>query len=98
MKNDKEIQQHRFKQNPEYFEKLDKRTKEYKDYKEWKANYEAAPQGLGDVVEKVIPKPIKKAVKKVFGDDCGCSDRKEKLNNLVKLKPQTCFTEEQYNQ
>ena len=73
----------------------DKRTKEYKD---WKAKYDEAPEGLGDVVEKITEKTgIKKAVKKIFGDDCGCDKRKEKLNR-IRLKPVNCFTESQFNQ
>lgn len=39
------------------------------------------PQGLGDVVEQVTEATgIKKVVKAVVGDDCGCEERKRKLN------------------
>ena len=41
----------------------------------------AAPKGLGDTVEKITEVTgIKKAVKWIFGEDCGCEDRKEWLN------------------
>lgn len=72
----------------------DKRTKEYK---EWKEKYNSAPDGLGDVIEKVTKATgIKKAVE-AFTDDCGCDERKKKLNNLFRFKPVNCFSEEQYN-
>ena len=61
--------------------KGDKRTKEYK---QWKKNHEAASNGLGDTVEKLTKATgIKKAVKFVAGEDCGCDQRKEKLNKLL---------------
>lgn len=57
----------------EYYESLDKRTKEYK---EWKAS-----MGLGDAVEKVTEATgIKTLVEHLYGEDCGCEDRKNKLN------------------
>ena len=50
--------------------KIDKRTKEYKQSK-----------GLGDSIEKItVNTGIKKAVKFMLGEDCGCDERKEKLN------------------
>ena len=79
-----------------YYESLDKRTKEYKD---WKDNHDKSIKGLGDVVEKVTEATgIKKVVKKVFGDDCGCNERKQKLNQIFSFKPVECFTEKQFNQ
>ena len=40
-----------------------------------------APKGLGDTVEKITEATgIKKAVKWIFGEDCGCEERKEWLN------------------
>jgi len=72
----------------------DKRTKEFKA---WKAKYDAAPEGLGDVVEKVTKATgIKKAVKAVFGDDCGCDERKAKMNQIIRFKPKDCFTEDEF--
>lgn len=75
---------------------MDKRTKEYK---EWKAKQEASPDGLGDTIEKITKKTgIKKVVETIFGDDCGCDERRKKLNERFSYKPKGCFTEEQYNQ
>jgi len=63
-------------------------------------------KGLGDTVEKVLDspgiKPITKAIKKALfkdGEDCGCKERKVKLNQLFKykLKPR-CLTESEYKQ
>lgn len=40
-------------------------------------------QGLGDSVEKVLKATgIDKVAKKVLGDDCGCEERKQKLNKM----------------
>jgi hypothetical protein len=76
-----------------YYESLDKRSKEYKTYKK--------SLGLGDVVEAITEATgIKKVVKAIFGDDCGCNERKELLNKIhlpVKYKAYRCFTKEQYN-
>ena len=66
--------------NKEYYESLDKRTRKYKDYKEWLDN---RGKGLGDVVEDITRVTgIKSAVEHLFGDDCKCQERKEKLNNF----------------
>jgi hypothetical protein len=75
--------------------KGDKRTKEYK---EWKANFEAnQSKGLGDTIEKVTKATgIKKVVKAVLGDDCGCDERKDKLNKLVRYKVVNCLEQEEY--
>ena len=78
-----------------YYENLDKRTKEYK---EWKAKREAASEGLGDSVEKITEATgIKAAVKFLAGEDCGCDDRKEKINKLFGYNKPECFTEAEYN-
>jgi hypothetical protein len=79
----------------EYYENLDKRTKEYK---EWKANKDASPSGLGDSIEKITKATgISDVVKFIAGEDCGCDERKEKLNELFPYKNPQCFTEEEYN-
>jgi hypothetical protein len=40
-------------------------------------------KGLGDSIEKFTEKTgIKKIVKKVLGEDCGCDERKKTLNKL----------------
>ena len=79
-----------------YYESLDKRTKEYK---EWAAagkpievheltDEETKSMGLGDAVEKVTKATgIKSVVEHLYGEDCGCEDRKNKLNAFgVKLR------------
>lgn len=73
----------------------DKRTKEYK---EWVANFESnKPKGVGDIVEEFTEKTgIKKVVKAIAGEDCGCDDRKEKLNEMFRSKV-NCPTEEEWN-
>ena len=54
-------------------------------------------KGLGDRVEDITKATgIKALVKWVFGEDCGCDERKEYLNNLFK-KPVECLTEEEYD-
>ena len=71
----------------------DKRTKAYKD---WKQNFDAQSQGLGDTVEKITKATgIKKLVKWVAGEDCGCDARQERWN---KLFPFTSENEETTNQ
>ena len=69
-------------------EPKDKRTKAYK---EWKKNFDAKNQnkskGLGDDIEKITEATgIKKVVKWAFGEDCGCDERQEILNDLVPFK------------
>lgn len=79
--------------------KGDKRTKAYK---EWKAKFEkeqeSKSKGLGDTVEKITKATgIKKAVKAVFGDDCGCDERKDRLNSIMSYKVVNCLEEDEYN-
>jgi hypothetical protein len=79
--------------------KGDKRTKAYK---EWKAKFElendSKSKGLGDTVEKITKATgIKKVVKAVFGDDCGCDERKDRLNSIMSYKVVNCLEEEEYN-
>ena len=87
----------KYEENKEYYENLDKRTKEYKNYKNWKENQEAASKGLGDSLEKVFEATgIADAVKFIAGEDCGCDERKAKLNKLLPFRNPECFTEEEY--
>ena len=40
-------------------------------------------KGLGDSIEKALKATgIDKVAKKVLGDDCGCEERKKKLNQM----------------
>lgn len=59
-------------------------------------------QGLGDTVEQITEATgIKKAVEmfsKATGIDCGCDERKEKLNKLFSYNRNiNCLTEKDYN-
>lgn len=78
----------------EYYESLDKRTKEYK---EWAANFNnSQSSGLGDAVETFAEVTgIKKIVKAIAGEDCGCNERKEMLNNLFKSNTE-CLTQDEF--
>src|SRR5210317_2009078 len=88
----------KYEENQEYYENLDKRTKEYKTYAEWKANREAASEGLGDSIEKITEATgIKAAVKFLAGEDCGCDERKEKLNEMFGYRNPECLLEEEHD-
>ena len=40
-------------------------------------------KGIGDDIKKITDKlGISKAVKTIFGDDCGCAERQAKLNSM----------------
>lgn len=54
-------------------------------------------KGLGDKVEKVLEATgVKAVVKAVLGDDCGCEERKQKLN-LLGWGKVNCLEDEEYN-
>lgn len=53
-------------------------------------------KGLGDSIEKVFKATgIDKVAKKVLGDDCGCEERKEKLNKMFPYAKVRQFTEDE---
>tara|TARA_R100000664_G_scaffold2376_7_gene6001 strand:+ start:81 stop:446 length:366 start_codon:yes stop_codon:yes gene_type:complete len=53
-------------------------------------------RGLGDTIEKITKATgIDKVAKKVLGDDCGCSDRRDKLNKLFPYSKVRQFTEDE---
>ena len=56
-------------------------------------------KGLGDTIDKITTATgIKKVVKWIAGEDCGCDERREKLNKLFPYsKNQNCLNEEEYN-
>ena len=55
-------------------------------------------KGLGDTIEQITEATgIKKLVKFIAGDDCGCKERKEKLNALFPYHKPECLTEDEYN-
>jgi hypothetical protein len=52
-------------------------------------------KGLGDTVEKVLEATgIAKVAKWLLGEDCGCNERKEKLNKLFSYKKKPLCLEE----
>jgi hypothetical protein len=54
--------------------------------------------GVGDTIQKVTKATgIEKLAKFIAGEDCGCEERKEKLNSLFRYKQPLCMTEEEYN-
>ena len=53
---------------------------------------EDVAEGLGDTLEKVFEKTgIKKLVKFIAGEDCGCDERKKKLNKLFPYRKISCL-------
>ena len=74
----------------------DKRTKAYK---EWVKNHQKASEGLGDTVEKITKATGIKKVVEMFADgrDCGCDDRKEKLNKMFPYQKPNCLTEPEFD-
>ena len=55
-------------------------------------------KGLGDTVAKITKATgIDKLVKFVAGEDCGCEERKEKLNKLFPYAKPKCLTEDEFN-
>lgn len=54
-------------------------------------------KGLGDTVEKVLEATgVAKIAKWLLGEDCGCEERKAKLNELFKYKKPECLLENEY--
>lgn len=55
-------------------------------------------KGLGDTIEKITDiTGIKKVVNFLFGEDCGCEERKNKLNILFPYTKNECLTEKEFN-
>lgn len=55
-------------------------------------------QGLGDTIDQITTVTgIKALVKFIAGDDCGCEERKAKLNERFPYKKANCLTEQNYN-
>lgn len=58
-------------------------------------------QGLGDSIEKLTEATGIKKVVELFSEatglDCGCDERKEKLNKLFPYKKPNCLNESDYN-
>jgi len=81
--------------------KGDRRSKEFRLMKEEFASQKEI-KGLGDVVEAFTKatgiKAVVDKVSDVLGVDCGCDERREKLNNLLPRgrKQVRCMTDEEY--
>jgi hypothetical protein len=55
-------------------------------------------EGLGDTVEQILEVTgVAKVAKWLLGEDCGCEERKQKLNELWRYKKPECLTEDEYN-
>lgn len=59
------------------------------------------PKGLGDTIESITEATGIKTVVEMFtkatGIDCGCKERKEKLNNLIPYRRNVnCLNEDEY--
>ena len=56
------------------------------------------PKGVGDIVETVLEKTGVAAVAKfVLGEDCGCEERKQKLNEMFsRTRKPECLQEDEY--
>ena len=59
------------------------------------------PKGLGDTIESITEvtgiKTVVEMFAKATGIDCGCSERKEKLNNLIPYRRNVnCLNEDEY--
>ena len=92
-----------------FYKTIDKRSKDYREYKKWEAaylikNYKKLEEnvvkqskGLGDSIAKITKVTgIAKAVKAIVGEDCGCDERKDKLNKIFKYKKLECVNEEDF--
>ncbi len=81
--------------NREYYESLDKRSKEYREWKE--SQTVEVSKNIGDKVESFLEATgISKVVKFLAGEDCGCDERKAKLNAMFTFKV-NCLNEEEFN-
>ena len=55
-------------------------------------------KGLGDTIAKITEATgVDKLVKFIAGEDCGCEERKEKLNKLFPYAKPLCLTEGEFN-
>lgn len=74
------------------------RTTQYYDQESLEEKHKAHyGKGLGDIVEDITEATgIKKLVKWIAGDDCGCDQRKETLNKLRFRQTPLCLKEDEY--
>ena len=58
----------------------------------------AESTGLGDTVEKVLEVTgVAKVAKWLLGEDCGCDERKTKLNELFPYRKPKCLERDEYD-
>jgi hypothetical protein len=75
-----------------YYLSLDRRTKEFK---KWKEGFNR-DKGVGDMIESVTKLTgIQALTKRLFGDDCGCEERQQKINEYFG-KPVNPLSESDY--
>ena len=80
--------------------KRTRRTKEQIELDNAKAQAQKDMQseGLGDTIAKITKATgIDKLVKFIAGEDCGCDERRKKLNELLPYETTKCLEEEEYN-
>jgi len=54
-------------------------------------------EGLGDTIEKVLQvTKVDKIAKWILGEDCGCEERKAKLNELWRYTKPKCLQEDEH--
>ena len=57
----------------------------------------AQSEGLGDTVEKVLEVTgVAKVAKWILGEDCGCDERKAKLNYLFPYRKPECLLKDEH--
>lgn len=57
----------------------------------------AKSEGLGDTIEKVLEVTgVAKVAKWLLGEDCGCDERKAKLNELFPYRKPLCLEENEF--
>jgi hypothetical protein len=88
----------KLRETKELQEYVDEKIEAVKTQKELEAKHaENTPKGLGDVVEAITEViGIKSLVKFVAGEDCGCDERKAKLNKLRFRRQPLCLLEDEY--
>ena len=63
-----------------------------------KTKTEKPSSGLGDTIQKITEVTgIQKLVHFIAGEDCGCEERKAKLNKLFMYRKPICLTEPEFN-
>ena len=54
-------------------------------------------KGAGDLIQKVLKKTgVDKVAKFILGEDCGCDERRDKINKIWPFKNVKCLEEHEY--